>query len=695
MYSSQVELLLEPVVRYMWDNAWITPDTDSVLRFLMGTIRMALPEGLLGFFKASGELSSESVLGRLGFAAALAYITEMGESQQLVVSLDTEGARRWLGLREGKERRADLVVFKLGPDASWDVEAIEVKARTDSFSWTNSPPEAVVTALDQVREMQDLLLQIFGKTEGNPFTSSRREILKRQVFLEAFQQWEHIRVSDEGRYTEWIARLNKLFEGEVEAISKKVLLINPGFEGDAEIQNVVDAGDETPVVTLGVPWLKRVIDSNPESGIEISTELLDEFLLDIKGKSEEPDRVTAPSNHVREELVESPYVDDGLSRQVETSESVVAEVSEQSQESIQELASKLRDALVARKAPFRSIDVDQIVLGPTVVQVPFSVPVGAKLSQVTNQEDDIARDLGVQSVRISNWAGHPGFAVAELPRKDRRIPDVETLKEHWVPTDYPSVALGSQVDFTPFRVPLDELPHLLVAGTTGSGKSIFLRSILWQLTNLYRPEDIDLVIIDAKGMADYLDFASAPHIKSSSDFHSGVAGAIELMEEIVSKRLAERTAEFRKYATDALKRSPSEQISNLKQLLEDARQRSEVSPIRPLVVVIDEFAELVLGSSDRKKFEAAVTRFVGTARAVGGHLIAATQRPSIDVVTGVMKGNFARVGLRVQQAVDSRVVLDEGGAETLLGRGDLLFKSGNVGLVRLQGYSAIGPYAFG
>jgi DNA segregation ATPase FtsK/SpoIIIE-like protein len=211
---------------------------------------------------------------------------------------------------------------------------------------------------------------------------------------------------------------------------------------------------------------------------------------------------------------------------------------------------------------------------------------------------------------------------------------------------------------------------------------------------LYEPKDIDLVLIDAKGMADYLDFGSAPQLKTPGDFHSGVAGALELLEDIVDRRLPDRTAVFREYATEALRRDPPVQVTNLKQLLADARQRGVEAPIQPLIVIIDEFAELVLASSDRKRFEAAVTRFVGIARAIGGHLIAATQRPSTDVVTGVMKANFARVGLRVQQSVDSRVVLDENGAETLLGRGDLLFKSANVGLVRLQGYAAIGPYAF-
>jgi S-DNA-T family DNA segregation ATPase FtsK/SpoIIIE len=201
-------------------------------------------------------------------------------------------------------------------------------------------------------------------------------------------------------------------------------------------------------------------------------------------------------------------------------------------------------------------------------------------------------------------------------------------------------------------------------------------------------------MIDAKGMADYLDFINAPHFKDEKDFHSGVDGALELLEDIVGRRIPGRTQLFLKYATDAMRRTPQVHVTNLRQLIADTAETGNELVVRPLVVVIDEFAELVLASGDRRRFEALVTRFVQLARSIGGHLIAATQRPSTDVVTGVMKANFARVGLRVQQGVDSRVILDEHGAESLLGRGDLLFKASDVGLVRLQGFSAVGPFDF-
>ena len=276
---------------------------------------------------------------------------------------------------------------------------------------------------------------------------------------------------------------------------------------------------------------------------------------------------------------------------------------------------------------------------------------------------------------FSQFVSSIGSGSPDLPWLSCRA-DTET-SQTWVSwsvvieaRDYAEMALGAQVNSEPLWVPLDSLPHLLVAGTTGSGKSVFLRSLLWQLTKLYGDDEIDLVLIDAKGLADYLDFAEAPQFRSPNDFHSGVSGALDVLNDIVDVRLPERTRVFREYAAAALKRDAPVQVTNLRQLRADALAQGLQSPLRPLVVVIDEFAELVLAGDDRKRFEHLITRFTQVARAVGGHLIAATQRPSTDIVTGVMKSNFARVALRVQQSVDSRVILDENGAELLLGRGD-------------------------
>lgn len=705
VYSSQVALMLEPILRYLQQNTWIHPEQTSLIEFLLGSVRKALPEGLLGFFKGRGNLSSEAVLGRIGLAAVLAYL-ETETPGQLVVSLDTEGARRWLGLRDGPELRADLMAITIdGSEAR--VEAIEIKARTDRPRLEEPLGEDLTHALAQVEEMARLVRQMFGLVEPDAFTPSRKEILKRQVFLEALQQWEDLRLSDSVEYERRLGALNHLFAGDmVVRVPKRVFVVSPNAS-DENVAEVTLSG--TPVTVLGVDWFRTAVSRGEGGALEIPVDALDE-LADLFGDADRQklsDLVAAPmdaSSHNGDEPDDRAANDqealdsskEPTSRAVPMSDAAIAAsaAAAQASDEAASLAGRLREALVARNAPFRAIDDDGIIVGPSVIQVPFSVPQGVKLASLQNQEADIARDMGVESVRITNFAGRPAFAVAELPRTSRVFPDVTTLELPATESGYPALAIGAQLNSHPLWVPLDDLPHLLVGGTTGSGKSVFLRSLLWQATHLYLPAQIDVVVIDAKGMADYLDFINAPHFKNERDFHIGVDGAIDVFEDIVEARLPERTRVFREYAQAALQRNEPKHITNLRTLLADADERGERPPLVPLLVVIDEFAELILGGGDRRRFETLVTRFNQTARAVGGHLVAATQRPSVDVVTGVMKSNFARVALRVQQAVDSRVILDENGAESLLGRGDLLFKSLDAGLVRLQGFAASGPYVF-
>jgi hypothetical protein len=697
VYSQQSALLLEPILRYLQKSTWLHPQQEELADFLLGTVRQAVPEGLLGFFKVRGNLSNEAVLGRLGFAAVLAYLEDENPNR-LIVSLDTEGARRWLGLRDGPEMRADLLAIDLGAEHC-DIEAIEIKSRTESPQWGTQPPDWLAHAMAQVAEMDRLLGQMFGGTGADQLTPSRREILKRQVFLEALQQWEALRENDQARYEMEIAHLNALFDGKSSvATSRRVFVVSTRSAQPANTNTLGDPG--VAVTTLGVDWFKQALAGTPGSDIEIPLDMLDEFQDVLGDLAEEFDaEATSPVSAADDGAqpvsvgMRRTGADPGTAKNEPGVLEMDASSPPEPTDDASPIARALRDALIARKVQFKAIADEEIVVGPSVIQIPFSLQPGTRLSNLESQEPDLARDLGVESVRITNLAGRPGFAVAQLPRPHRAFPDVDALtRPRSAP--YPTIALGAQLSFDPLWVTLDELPHLLVGGTTGSGKSVFLRSLLRQLTHLYSADEIDLVVIDAKGMSDYLDFATVPHVKAATDFHLGVTGALELFADIVEQRLPARTDTFRNYAREALRSSEPRHVTKLRDLISDAQIHGLACPLRPVVVIIDEFAELVLGGADRKRFESLVTRFNQTARAVGGHLIAATQRPSTDVVSGLMKSNFARVALRTQQKVDSRVILDENGAEALLGKGDLLYRSLDHGIVRLQGYSAVGPYQY-
>jgi hypothetical protein len=694
VYATQVEMLLEPVLALLQQNTWLQPGKSSLAEFLLGTVRLATPEGLLGFYKTEGRLSKDSVLGRLGVAAVLAYLERETEDQHLIISLDTDVAREWLNLRDDGGKRADLVRFSWSADGSPTVTAIEVKTR-NSIPSTGSVP-ALDEALDQVGVMHRLFTQIFGDAETDALTPARREILKRQVFLDALHQWDSLRRDDEERYISRIDRLNQLFDADRPSrVSSCVFLVSTesGVEPTTESTGGVD------VVRLGVEWLRDVLAQHDGTQVELPADLLEAFKEVLSGADEDDEANDAheaggPASDrgALDGLVmlepRGTHSDGGDSDDATVEpgpRAVVAGVAQE--EAVAELVVRLREVLVARKAPLKLIAAERVQVGPSVIQVPFKLAQGARLASLQSQEADISRELGVSGARISNWADEPGYAAIELPRRQREIPDIASLSAP--EPGVVSLALGADLSMNAYRVDLSRLPHLLVGGTTGSGKSVFLRSLLWQLTHFWSSEEVSVVIIDAKGMADYIDFADAPQV---TQFHPSVSGALEIIQRIVETDLPHRRDIFNAYAKEALDRGV--RITDVVALKADAVARGERPPLGTLVVIVDEFAELVMGTADRKRFESLVTRFNQMARAIGGHLIAATQRPSTDIVTGVMKSNFARLALRVQSQVDSRVILDEAGAEVLQGRGDLLFRSAEAGTVRLQGYNALGPYSF-
>ncbi|WP_167337278.1 DNA translocase FtsK [Micromonospora parva] len=686
VYGHSARLLVQPALSMLQGNSWLDPEPDALLTFLTTTVQRALPEGLLGFFGSSGAFRDDAVLGRIGVAAVLADLQDR-DDDALVISLDTETASQWLQ-RRPTNKRADLLSFSW-PDGRPRVEAIEVKATKDLHP--DRIPGPVFEAAKQVREMLDVLRGIFGASTGDPFAASRREILKRQVFLEALQQWEVLRLADWERYRQRIAKLNAAFEvgppnTSVE-IAGRVVVVGPDAPKGPYPLHVGD--DKLPLEVLGGEWLRRAL-RHGRSYTVIPAELGD-LLPDDVNPLGELSHERASNSGGKGDLADPASGSDTRNLAQATAEKTGEATSPAATSSSSEaLSRRVAAALHARQVPVRRLDPADITEGPSVVRVPFELEAGARLSTLASQEADLARDLGVPSIRVDNLPGRARYAVLELPRESRTIADVASLNRPTGPAV--SIALGSDLSFSPFWLQLSELPHLLIGGTTGSGKSMLIRSILWQLTRLYGPDDLDLVLIDAKGMNDYRDLARAPQVRSSTDYHLGATGAFDLLLDIVDRRLPERVAEFNRYAEEALGRPVPQLFTDIVSLAKDSLDQGIRPPMRPFVVVIDEFAELALSSADKRRFETVVTRFVQRARAVGGHLIAATQRPSVEIVPGIMKANFARVSLRVQSAVDSRVIIDSAGAETLLPRGDMLYSSPELGLVRLQGFAAHGPY---
>ena len=328
--------------------------------------------------------------------------------------------------------------------------------------------------------------------------------------------------------------------------------------------------------------------------------------------------------------------------------------------------------LIAEKLDQFSIEVEMksVHVGPTVTQFTLEPAPGVKLSKITALKNDLTLTLAAQNLRIEAPIRGKSLVGIEIPNQKRAVVGMREMLESGPWQDEKSalkLAMGRDVAGKPVVVDLAKMPHLLIAGKTGSGKSVamngFLCSLLWQNS----PENLRLILVDPKRV-ELKPYDKLPHL---------LTPVIVDPEKCVSA-LAWAVAEMnRRYFT------LSEMgVRNLEELNQKFPEKKE--PF--IVIVIDELADLMMVAG--KDVEAAICRIAQMARAVGMHLMVATQRPSVDVVTGLIKANLpSRVAFKVSSGIDSRTIIDSVGAEDLLGFGDMLYLDGNSGsLRRIQGF---------
>jgi S-DNA-T family DNA segregation ATPase FtsK/SpoIIIE len=316
-------------------------------------------------------------------------------------------------------------------------------------------------------------------------------------------------------------------------------------------------------------------------------------------------------------------------------------------------------------------DVVRTYAGPVVSTFEFKPAANVKVSKILNLQDDLAMALSAQTIRIQ--APIPGKDVVgiEIPNHEvdtiylRELLDSKLFKESKSPL---TIALGKDIVGRPFVTDLKKLPHLLIAGTTGSGKSVGINSMILSLLYKNSPDQLRLLMIDPK-MLEFSIYNDIPHLLTP--VITKPKQAIVALNNMVAEmeRRYEHMADTR--------------TKNIENYNEKAKKEGK-DTFPYIVVIIDELADLMMTSG--KDVEHSIARLAQMARASGIHLIVATQRPSVDVVTGLIKANLpSRISYRVGQKVDSKIILDQMGAESLLGRGDMLFTPpGSTGLVRLH-----------
>ena len=330
--------------------------------------------------------------------------------------------------------------------------------------------------------------------------------------------------------------------------------------------------------------------------------------------------------------------------------------------------------------------------GPVITQYWLEPGPGVKGSQIDNVRDDLRRTLGVQAVRVVPSIPNTSFIGLEVPnpvRETVRLKEILESKAFRESTAPLTLALGKDIGGKAFVIDLAKMPHLLVAGTTGSGKSVGINAMI--LSMLYRnsPADLRLVLIDPK-MLEFSLYNGIPHLLCPvvTDMNKA-ASALKWLTREMDRRYAVMSRmgvrHFNNY-NEKIRRAAEngETIPDPLQSPEDPVQKPlEVWPF--IVCIVDELADLML--TNRKEVEGEITRLTQKARAAGIHLIIATQRPSVDVVTSLIKATVpTRISFQVASGIDSRVILGESGAESLLGWGDMLLRRPGVPQsTRIQG----------
>lgn len=308
-------------------------------------------------------------------------------------------------------------------------------------------------------------------------------------------------------------------------------------------------------------------------------------------------------------------------------------------------------------------------VGPTVTRFELRPEVGVRVSRIEGLSNELAMALAATHIRIE--APIPGKSAVgiEIPNsRSASVPlrDVLDSSEFKNGKGHILVALGKDITGKPVVTDLSKMPHLLIAGSTGSGKSVCINSIITSIIYHSRPEDVKLMLIDPK-VVELSVYNGIPHLRTE------VITNMKKAEGALNWAVREMEARYQLFA--------GARVRNI----EGYNKQNPDKKMPYILIIVDEFADLMNVAA--KEVEVLIQRLTQKARAAGIHLILATQRPSADVITGVIKSNIpSRIAFMVESALNSRIILDEGGAETLLGKGDMLFKqAGALTTVRIQG----------
>ena len=325
--------------------------------------------------------------------------------------------------------------------------------------------------------------------------------------------------------------------------------------------------------------------------------------------------------------------------------------------------------------------VRRINQGPVITLFEIEPDEGVRVNKFTNLSDDLSRVMKASKVRVIAPIPGTRFVGIEVPNDSPAIVYLKNIissEEYNNLESKMTIALGKTTSGKSFSFELNKMPHLLVAGATGSGKSVCINAIITSILYKAKPDEVKFILVDPKkvelssynALKDY-------HLITTSNLDEDVITKTENSIGILESAITEMERRFQIFS--------DVKVRNIEEYHQKCIKNSELEKIPFIVIIIDELADLMMTSG--RAIEDPITRLAQKARAIGIHLIVATQRPSVDVITGLIKSNFpARIAFQVSSKIDSRTIIDQGGAETLLGNGDMLFlPPGAATPVRLHG----------
>lgn len=633
------------------------------IKEIIEAIREINDDGLLSIVSHSTNriFDTNHGKGSLGIAiAALNYRRK--HPNALIVGLDTQLAQEWLSDRENG-KLPDLIGIQLEEGNFATIDIIEVKTYSDNAnSFVVSEGHISGHAVEQAAVLEDLVKEMFGAAERIT-TVSRREILREQVFEGLFQA--DITANEKLKYSE---QLNELFAGQYKlAVNKNIAFVD--FENASSSLTCYKGTDEFAhddflLTTIGGEEIQAILSNNEYVDLqtnETATDTQVTVIVEPKNETSVTSVVlttnsansNTPTNENQEDsMVHEPDVDNRM---------------------IEEKCARINKV-------FRDYGINAYPVKPEMVQeaarfTRFAVEL--KSGETIRTLERYKTDIGIQleangEILIDHIKGTKYLSV-DVPFKGNG--KAINLLDHLSLLDNSNgkldVVAGQKADGKFEIVDISKAPHMLIAGTTGSGKTIFLYSIIVSLLKKYPLDDLEFLIVDPK-QTDFVFFEDLPNLYGGHVV-TDAEEALELIQRINDVDKEERMAQIR---------------SCRSRDIDSYNDKNPSNHMKRLVIIIDEYADLIQTAEmqgNRKEFEKFLSMLAQKVRSLGIHMIIATQRPSANIVTGVLKANIPyRISFRLPSHTDSQTILDMSGAENLLGKGDMLLVT-ESDTVRMQG----------